>query len=60
MHPSFVEIIKQLLPDEAKLIKEISNSNGETHGLLGIRVLVENGKGGTIHISKFCKFYDSN
>ena len=59
VHPSFVEIIKQLLPDEAKLIKEISNFNNGTHGLLGIRVLAKNGKGGTIHVSKFCKFYDS-
>lgn len=59
VHPSFVEIIKQLLSDEAKLIKEISNSNGGTHGLLGIKVLVEGKKGWTIHVSKFCKFYDS-
>lgn len=59
VHPSYVEIIKQLLPDEAKLIKEISNSNGGTHGLLGIRVLVEGGNSGTTYVSKFCKFYDS-
>lgn len=29
VHPSFVEIIKQLLPDEAKLLKEIASHEGE-------------------------------
>lgn len=59
VHPSFVEIIKQLLPDEAKLIKEIFNSNDGTHGLLGINTSLEGEQGEVTHLSKFCKFYDS-
>jgi abortive infection alpha-like protein len=59
VHPSFVEIIKQLLSDEAKLIKEISDSNDGTHGLLSIKILEVDKEGWTIHRSKFCKFYDS-
>lgn len=29
VHPSYVEIIKQLLPDEAKLLMHIANNTGE-------------------------------
>ena len=41
IHPSYVEIIKQLSPDEAKLLKKISN-NGNSYPVVDIRI---NGKG---------------
>lgn len=62
VHPSFVEIIKQLLPDEAKLIREISDYDVGTrgiHALLGIKILLGDKQGEIIHFSKFCKFYNS-
>ncbi len=41
-HPSFVEIIKQLSPDEAKLLKRISES-GDSYPLIDIKLNVAEG-----------------
>lgn len=43
VHPSFVEIIKQLSPDEAKLLKFIANNN-DSYPLLNVKRV--NGEGG--------------
>jgi hypothetical protein len=42
VHPSFVEIIKQLTPDEAKLLKRIC-AEGTTHPLIDIHLEVPEG-----------------
>lgn len=42
VHPSFVEIIKQLSPDEAKLLKKISQE-GDFHPLIDIRIVPPGG-----------------
>lgn len=44
IHPSFVEVIKQLTPDEAKIIKELPRK-GLHEPLMNIRVEKENAKG---------------
>ena len=41
-HPSFVEIIKQLSPDEAKLLKKISES-GDAYPLIDVKLNVAGG-----------------
>lgn len=41
VHPSFVDIIKQLTPDEAKILKHISN--GKTYPLLGVNLMLSTG-----------------
>ncbi|EGQ9279584.1 TPA: DUF4393 domain-containing protein [Vibrio vulnificus] len=43
-HPSFVEIIKQLSADEAKVLNQLQENNA--HPLLTIRSNLENGSGG--------------
>lgn len=52
IHPSFVEVIKQLTPDEAKLIKELPRK-GLHEPLMNIRVEKENTKG-TFMIYRNC------
>lgn len=42
VHPSFVEVIKQLSPDEAKLLKRISDENKD-QPLIDIRITFPNG-----------------
>ncbi len=42
VHPAFVEIIRQLTPDEAKLLKFLSGKKDQ-HPLIDIRVLGEDG-----------------
>lgn len=44
VHPSFVEVIKQLNPDEAKLLKSFGPSNAVLYPLIDIR-LNEEGAG---------------
>lgn len=44
IHPSFVEVIKQLTPDEAKIIKELPRK-GLHEPLMNIQVEKENAKG---------------
>ena len=39
VHPSFVEIIKQLSPDEAKLLKKISE-NGKSYPLIDVQIQI--------------------
>ncbi len=57
-HPAFVEIIKQLTPDEAKLIKYFSNS--KPFPIINVRwefkVQTELEKGGSELLTNFCLF----
>lgn len=41
VHPSFVDIIKQLTPDEAKLLKHISNKSGKINKLMRYIPLID-------------------
>lgn len=41
-HPSYVEIIKQLSPDEAKLLKKISE-NGDSYPLIDVNLYTKDG-----------------
>jgi hypothetical protein len=40
-HPSFVEIIKQMTPDEAKIIKFFGESNNEDHPIIDIKAMAD-------------------
>lgn len=53
VHPSFVEIIKQLTPDEAKLLKKMPENTMTYAPLIDLRVNLGNGRG---HISTIRNF----
>lgn len=54
VHPSFVEIIKQLTPDEAKLINEIANIG--SFPIISIRRFEKDSKGGFDILENYAKF----
>ena len=49
VHPAFVDIIKQLTPDEAKLIKLLFPSPFQSYPLIDIRLENEQGKGNILY-----------
>ena len=52
VHPAFVDIIKQLTPDEAKFIKSLKPDMYTIHPLIDVRIEMAN-KGGVTIISNF-------
>lgn len=52
VHPSYVEIIKQLSPDEAKLLKKISEGSG-SYPLIDVRLCLSNDGGYHVHVQNF-------
>ncbi len=58
VHPSFVEIIRQLQPDEAKLLHELSLAPDNSIALLNLRVLLKQG-GGKDCVEYFSKLHNS-
>lgn len=45
VHPSFVDIIKQITPDEAKLLKIFPRNSGRYIAVMDLKINLENGKG---------------
>jgi len=55
VHPAFVDIIKQLTPDEAKILKILPPFIMVSHPLIDVRIRFKN-KGENTHISNFTTF----
>ena len=58
VHPSFVEIIKQLTPDEAKLLKKMPKNSMTYAPLIDLRVNLGNGRGHVSTIRNFTNIAD--
>ena len=58
VHPSFVDIIKQLTPDEAKLLKTLPPNIIINHPLINVRLIYkgDSEKTGFTHIANFTTF----
>lgn len=58
VHPSFIEIIRQLQSDEAKLLHELSLAPDNSIALLNLRILLKQG-GGKDCVEYFSKLHNS-
>lgn len=53
VHPAFVDIIKQLTPDEAKFIKALKPNVSNNNPLIDVRIVNKENRGGTTIIYNF-------
>ena len=59
VHPSFVDIIKQLTPDEAKLLNYIYNQANRGIAIIDVEMRIDGGKNGVLSLLKsFSNVYD--
>ena len=52
VHPSYVELIKQLSPDEAKLLKRISDGS-DSYPLIDVKLVLSNNGGYFVQVQNF-------